>query len=223
MCGRFVLEGTEVGIVDWFRVDVIAEHMQFGYNLAPSMNVPVIAENKDGRRELRTMTWGLRKVWQKPGGAPPPINARVEGIADKPTFRDSIKKRRCIVPASGYYEWQGEKGHKQPYYLHLKNDPYFGFAGLWDAFKDDQEEWVISFAIVTTTPAESIAGIHNRMPVILHRDDEGTWLSLDLTDPDAVLPLLKPYDSEALEAFPVSTRVGSVANNDPGLIEPIEL
>ncbi|CAN5667810.1 SOS response-associated peptidase [soil metagenome] len=221
MCGRFVVAGTEAGIVERFRVDVISNHIQNGFNLAPSMRLPVIAENKEGQRELRAMTWGLKKIWWKPGGTPPPINARAEGIESKPTFRDSLKNRRCVVPASGYYEWSGEKGKKQPYFIHLKDEPVFGFAGLWDAFKSDLDEWVISFAIITTTPAESIAAIHNRMPVILHAEDESKWLDRDLNDPSEVLPFLKSYDSDALDAYPVSTRVGSVANNDPSLIDPI--
>jgi len=222
MCGRYVIAGTEAGIIERFRVGVIADHIQLGYNLAPSQQLPVIAENKDGQRELRLMEWGLKKPWWKPGGKyKAPINARAETVTETNTWKDSIRKRRCIVPASGYYEWQGDKGKKQPYYIHLKDEDVFAFAGLWEEFRNEADQWVITYAIITTTPAEAIAGIHDRMPVILHPEDEEVWLDRELTEPEAVLPLLKPFDSDALEAYPVSPRVGNAGNDDPGLIEPI--
>lgn len=226
MCGRYALGLDDPDISEYFSIDEIDEGIRRlrlpTWNAAPSQQLPVVAQNKDGKRELRPMDWGLKPVWWKPGKAPAPINARSETAASGGMFKGAFANRRCIVPASGYYEWKGPKGHKQPYYIHLASGDPIGFAGLYEARRtEDGDDWELTFTIMTTEPAPEIAHIHDRMPVILHREDMERWLDRETTEPGAVQPLLHPYDGE-LDAYPVSTRVGAVANNDPELIEPID-
>lgn len=215
MCGRFVLKASTDELMDRFGITEVTNQVQIGYNLAPTMSLPVIVEADGDRRELRFMDWGFPIP-----GRDLLINAKAETAAELRTWKKPIRESRCIVPASGYYEWRGVKGSKQPYYIHLANDELIGFAGLWRASKNEDGKPVSQFAILTTTPAPAIADLHHRMPVILHREDEERWLARDVIEPDAVLPLLVPYDG-AIEAYPVSSRVGSTKNNDPELIEPI--
>lgn len=170
------------------------------------------ARVEDAERKAVLLQWGLVPSWSKDGR--PFINARAEGIEAKPSFRTPFKKRRCLVPADGYFEWKVEGKHKQPYYFRMKDGSPFVFAGLWDRCQD-----VETCATITTTPNEMQAPIHDRMPVIL--DERGSDLWLSDASPDELLALLVPFPAKRMECYPVSTLVGSPRNNREELLEPL--
>jgi putative SOS response-associated peptidase YedK len=151
------------------------------------------------------------------------INGRSETAAEKPAFREAFKSRRCLIPADGFYEWKKlDPKTKQPYAIVMKDRSLFGFAGLWERWKDKASgEVVRSFTIITTTPNEVCAPIHDRMPVIVDPANYGKWLGEESVDPVRLLSLLKPFPAEQMEAYPVGTAVGNVRNDEPGLLTPI--
>lgn len=223
MCGRFVLDAPD-DLPLRFRLEQMAFHFGPTFNAAPSQSLPVIIETEPEVWEAKLMHWGLVPRWKSSGKPmPPPINARSETLAEKAMFKKLLEMRRCLVPATGFYEWRaGAKGErKQPYFIHPTDQRLFAFAGLWDDTRpegatDDIEG---SFTIVTTAANSMMSQLHHRMPVILEPGDEPTWLSTDLHEPEAVTPLLDAYPGDAMEAFPVSLAVNNVRNNDPHLIE----
>jgi putative SOS response-associated peptidase YedK len=181
----------------------------------------VVVEQAD-EREQQTMRWGFQPVWR---GAdqkgPAPINARAETLLERPLFRSSLPRRRCLIPADGFYEWQPRPGSrtKQPYYIRLRDGSLFAFAGLYTDGPSGIED--ASCTIITTAANDLMAPIHDRMPVILPREAEAAWLDPAFRDTGALLQLLRPYPSEALEAYPVATLVSSVRNDGPELIAPL--
>ncbi len=224
MCGRYVL-GAPEDLSERFQLRQLAIQLPHTWNAAPTNQLPVIVENEEGEREAKLMQWGLIPAWaaRQTGKKPlAPINARAETLNDKPMFRNLIKRRRCLVPANGFYEWKNLGDHKQPYYITVPDDPLFAFAGLYDSFVDDRGEPVETYTIITTEPNEQMAKLHNRMPAILHPGDEAEWLDPDITDPAQVERLLVPYLANEMRAYPVSRRVGNTRNDGPDLIEPIE-
>ncbi len=199
------------------------------HNIAPSQTVDVIREITQGTREITPLRWGLVPPWAddlKFGFRA--INARAETIATLPTFRAGIQKRRCIVPVTGYYEWKqlGAK-HKQPYYFSATDGEPLMLAGLWESWRSKDlasplaQTTVETFTIITTTPNEAAAKIHDRMPVILDNADWDHWLNPDMSTQD-VLPLLKPSPAESLLVVPVSTAVNNPRNDSPACIIPID-
>jgi len=174
---------------------------------------------KEGKgRELVNARWGLIPMWAKDEKIGyRTINARADTVAEKPSFRDAYKKRRCLVVANGFFEWQKVGKEKQPYLIRLKGGELFAFAGLWSWWKSPEGEEITSYTIITTEPNELCTKLHNRMPVILAPRDHEQWLD---TGADGAA-LLKPFAANEMEAFPVSKRVGNVRNNDPELLEPI--
>ena len=221
MCGRYVLNAPE-DLSERFQLRQMSLHLPRSYNVAPTDEMPVVVEPTEEEREALMMKWGLVPRWTKPGGKKPPtpFNARAESLSEKPMFRNLIKNRRCLVPANGFYEWNQVGGAKQPYYITLPDEPMFAFAGLYDEFADEDGEVLRSYTVITTEPNELMAELHNRMPVILHRDDEEEWLDPDVTEPRQVERLLRPYPAEEMEAVPVSRAVNNVRNDGPQLIEP---
>lgn len=221
MCGRYVLNAPE-DLSERFQLRQMSLHLPRSYNVAPTDEMPVVVEPTEEEREALMMKWGLVPRWAKPGGKKPPtpFNARAESLSEKPMFRNLIKNRRCLVPANGFYEWNQVGGAKQPYYITLPDEPMFAFAGLYDEFADEDGEVLRSYTVITTEPNELMAELHNRMPVILHRDDEEEWLDPDVTEPRQVERLLRPYPAEEMEAVPVSRAVNNVRNDGPQLIEP---
>jgi putative SOS response-associated peptidase YedK len=190
------------------------------YNIAPSQPIPVARLNKSGERVIRMVSWGLVPSWTKGTPKSRPINARAETIATSGMFRQAYERRRCLIPADGFYEWQGKTPPKQPMFIHQPDDGMFAFAGLWERWKpDDAHEPVDTCTIITTTPNAVMKPIHDRMPVILHERDYDRWLSRDVSG-GAVMDLLRPFDGE-LEAYPVSTQVNKPANDSVALIERI--
>lgn len=224
MCGRYVLNAPE-DLSERFQLRQVSISLPRSWNVAPGSMLPVIVENREGEREARTMTWGLTRRWAKKGMSkgPAPINARSEGIADKPMFRDLIRNRRCLVPANGFYEWKNMGDHKQPYFATLPAEPLFAFAGLYDAWKDENDDVVASYTIVTTRANELMAPVHERMPVILHEQDEEEWLDRSVNDPEVIERLLVPYPATEMALYPVSRLVNNVRNDAPELVEPIAL
>ncbi|MGD9714048.1 MAG: SOS response-associated peptidase [Thermomicrobiales bacterium] len=224
MCGRYVLNAPE-DLSERFQLRQVTISLPHSWNVAPSNELPVIVENKEGEREARSMTWGLTPRWAREGGKKTlaPINARAETLVEKPMFRNLIKNRRCLVPANGFYEWKNMGDHKQPYYVTVPNDPLFAFAGLYDAWKDENDEVVASYTIVTTSANELMRSLHERMPVILHQDDEEEWLDRSVTDPAQLQRLLGPYPAEEMQVVPVSRKVNNVRNDGPDLVDPVDV
>ena len=217
MCGRYSLACID-DLCGRFRVIDPAIGFRSHFNIAPGSTNPVIVAHE--RAEAVMMEWGLVPHWAKDITATHrPINARAESLAEKPMFRDLLKSQRCLVPASGFFEWKHEWGHKIPFYIHVKDDPVFGFAGLYDVWRNPAGTTLRTYTIITTTPNELMAPIHNRMPVILKQDDEMRWLSRDVLTADEVKRILAPYPAEGMEAYPVSERVNSPGADDEKVIE----
>lgn len=220
MCGRYVMaDVTELS--ERFQLRRLPAELFPHYNVAPGQRMPVVVAEGDGRA-AQLMRWGLIPSWAKdPKIGSRTINARSDGLADKPSFRTPFRRQRCIVPASGFYEWMKAGSRKTPYFIHRKDRKLLGFAGLWDRWRDPLGHDLLSYSIITTTPNELVAPLHNRMPAILKHDDEEAWLDPDNHDTDFLATLLKPYPAEALEAYTVSTEVNYVENTDERLIAPV--
>lgn len=220
MCGRYALDQNARELANHFGLLEVPDWTP-RYNIAPSTSVLVIRQVPRGRvGEL--MTWGLAPAWARREDDarkfPKPINARADTLAQRPMFRNAFRTRRCIVPASGFYEWRRPaSGPAQPFYIHPANDPVFGFAGLYEPGIGEAPS---TCCIVTTNANELMATIHDRMPVILDPADFASWL-----DPAApmstVEPLLAPFASDEMLAHPVSTRVNVARNDEPGLLAPL--
>jgi putative SOS response-associated peptidase YedK len=195
------------------------------YNIAPTQPVPVIRQHpKEPVRELSLMRWGLIPSWAKdPSGAASMINARAETAGSKPAFRESLKSRRCLIPADGFYEWKRDGKTKQPFCFEVNQGQLFAFAGLWDRWKDPGGNWIKTCSILTTTPNVVASGVHDRMPVILDPDGYDLWLDPGMKDVAAASDLLKPYDARLMRSYPVSTRINRVANDDAECSVPVEL
>jgi putative SOS response-associated peptidase YedK len=193
--------------------------------VAPTDPVPVVRfDAKAGERSPDLLRWGLVSYWAKDlkvGFAN--VNAKAEGIETKPAFRDAFQRRRCLVPVDNFYEWKKVASGKQPYAIALADREVMALAGLWENWRSPVGEWVRSFAIVTTTPNELCAELHNRMPVVLAPQVWPEWLGEEPADLPRLKGLLAPYPAEEMACWPVSTRVGSVKNNDATLIEPVAL
>jgi putative SOS response-associated peptidase YedK len=224
MCGRYVIQWLPDEISERFQLRRIPASLFESFNAAPTQELPTVVEHEVGERELRTMRWGLVPRWAKPGEgkAPAPFNARAESILEKPMFRSLISRKRCLVPANGYYEWKQVAGRKQPFLFEPTDQELFAFAGLYDEFAGPDGEVLSSYTVITTEANELAAEYHNRMPVILEPDDEEEWISADQTDSHAVAHLLHAYPADRMRVRPVSPAVNNVRNNDRSLIEPTE-
>jgi putative SOS response-associated peptidase YedK len=218
MCGRFTI------------VPTLDFRERFGlpagpappprYNVAPGQEVPVIVREEGNR--MVPMVWGLIPPFVKePAAGRPMINARAETLLSKPAFRGAVQGRRCLVPASGFYEWKREGARRVPFYIRLRTAPVFSFAGVYEAWKGPAGSGLPTFAIVTTGPNRLVAGLHDRMPAILPRERERDWLARGPVEAVDLEAILAPYAAEEMEAFPVSTRVNDPEGEGPGLIEPL--
>lgn len=218
MCGRYTLKAKGQAVADLFGV-LEEPDLEPRYNIAPTQQIPVVVE--DASRKLEMMHWGLIPSWAKdPSIGARMINARAETVSEKPSYRSAFKKRRCLIVADGFYEWKKTDDGKQPYYLRLKDESPFGFAGLWESWSMEEGEELRSATIITTEPNEVAAEIHNRMPVILPPDLYDAWLEPDNDDREELLSMLTSYPAEEMEAYPVSKRVNRPANDEPGVLEP---
>jgi putative SOS response-associated peptidase YedK len=224
MCGRFTAKLTWQQLHDLYEIDPPASaseelDLKPRYNIAPTQTVPVVRLNSAGRRQLAVLRWGLIPFWSRDAKiAFRTINARAETVATAPAFREAFKKRRCLIPASGFYEWRKlDDGGKQPYFIGMRDGAPFAFAGLWERW-DKSEAPVETFTIITGEPNSLLATLHNRMPVILEPDDYDAWL----TAADTVIPqaLLQPLPAQLMTAYAVSKRVNNAKDDDDAMILP---
>ncbi|HHN47429.1 MAG TPA: SOS response-associated peptidase [Bacteroidales bacterium] len=218
MCGRFSLTSSEAILNERFRLAGGAVPYVARYNCAPTQNLAVITNDEPGC--LQFFRWGLIPFWakdEKIGNKM--INARAESIAEKPSFRNAFRSRRCLVPADGFYEWKSDNG-KIPYRITLKSNEPFAMAGIWETWKSPSGSNIHSFSIITTAANALMQPIHERMPVILPPEAEETWLSGN--NAEEIRALLKPYDPDLMQAYQVSKLVNSPRNDNPAIILPLE-
>jgi putative SOS response-associated peptidase YedK len=225
MCGRYTLTADLKTVADRFGAPMPADEWATSapprYNIAPTQSVIVVGD--DGKRYMKQMRWGLIPSWAKdPSIGNKMINARAETVAEKPAYRSALKKRRCLVPADGFYEWQKLGNVKQPMRIVLKSHEPFGFAGLWEEWMSPEGEGVLSCVIITTEANELLKSVHDRMPVILTREAEAMWLDPKIQEPERLLALLKQYPPDQMEFYPVSREVNSPAIDKPSNIEPVK-
>ncbi len=221
MCGRYTLIAPAKMLEELFRLDILGE-LPPRYNIAPGQPVPAVRASKTGTREPALFQWGLIPSWSKdPGVGARMINARAETAADKPSFRAAMKRRRCLIPADGFYEWAKIGAAKQPFYIRMKDKRPFAFAGLWEQWCGEDGSEIGSCAILTTDANDLLKPIHHRMPVILAPGDYGRWTDPAVETPAAVADLLRPFSSEEMTARPVSRRVNNPRNDDASCIEAV--
>jgi putative SOS response-associated peptidase YedK len=222
MCGRFTLITPAEVVAEQFQL-IEVPSLSPRYNVAPTQPVAAVRPSPgNGGRELVLLRWGLVPFWAKdPAIGSRMINARSETVAQKPAFRAAFRRRRCLVPADGFYEWQRQDQGKQPFYIRLGNEKPFAFAGLWEHWEGPDETVIDSCTLLTTEPNDLIRLLHNRMPVILAPSDYDLWLDPGVQEAELLQPLLRPYPSENMIAYPISTWVNSPRNEGPQCIEPL--
>ncbi|NQV18288.1 MAG: SOS response-associated peptidase [Armatimonadetes bacterium] len=217
MCGRFALFSSVQAIKKYYNYLNEVQDWKANYNIAPSQKIPVII-NKNGEKNLEFFQWGLIPFWAKDKkNGFKMINTRAETITEKPSFKYAFQKRRCLIPANGFYEWR--KKDKQPFFIQMKDSEIFSFAGIWENWKSPQGDFIQSCSIITTSANDFMKEIHHRMPAILPKDKEITWLSNQ--SQDKLLSLLRPFHSDGMTAHKVSKEVNSVKNNYKEFIEII--
>lgn len=216
MCGRFTLDATIEDLI--YALKIRARfNLMARYNIAPGQPILAarLAETKE--REFTHFKWGLIPSWMKePPTTTTMINARIETVAEKPSFRSAYKRRRCLIPASGFYEWQMTNGPKQPYYIYLKSVKIMTFAGIWEHWTGPDGEEIETAAILTADACASIQDIHERMPVVVAETDHDGWLSGEMGAEDVLQPEIE------FDAYPISRAVNNVGNDDKSLIEKAE-
>jgi putative SOS response-associated peptidase YedK len=219
MCGRYSLFADVRFIEDEFGIRILdASVLTKNYNVAPTTFMPVIKNGENGKPDLFSMKWGLIPHWAKDDKmAFSTINARAESLEEKPAFREPFKRQRCIIPASGFYEWMTRGKRKLPYFIFTPRKKVVGYAGLYDTWRLPDGRFVQSFTIITTEANNVVKPLHERMPVILRPEDYALWLHSG-TGTDALKSLFKPFPDEEMSAYPVSEAVNSVRNNSPQLI-----
>lgn len=224
MCGRFALYADYEALLERFEIEEAAldqASYEENYNVAPSQQIVAVI-NDGERNRLGTLRWGLIPSWAKDEKIGyKMVNARAETAAEKPSFRHAFKKKRCLIPANAFYEWKKEQDGKTPMLIHLEGDELFAFAGLWESWESPEGEVVHSCTILTTQPNAVMADIHDRMPVILDKEAEKTWLDPNVQDPELLQKLIKPYEAEVLEVYEVSSAVNSPKNKGQELIRKI--
>jgi putative SOS response-associated peptidase YedK len=219
MCGRYSLICID-DLGNRFRVFDPMMGSRSRFNIAPGNEMPVIV--RAGENHAATMRWGLIPSWTKDmRAAKPLINARAETLGEKPDFRSLLKAHRCLVPASGFFEWKHEGNRKNPWYFRLSDAPIFSFAGLYDQWHNPEGVTVSTYTIVTCDANALVAPVHDRMPVILSRAAEERWLSPDPVTPGELKQILVPYVAGGMEAIPVSDLVNNTATDDERVIQPV--
>lgn len=226
MCGRYVSSSPVAVLESYLSVDEVrTEALEERYNVAPTDEVYAVVE-WERRRLLGTMKWGLVPWFSKdPKGGAKMINARAESVPTKPAFRRAFEKRRCLIPADGFYEWKKptDGGNKVPYFIHGADGRPIVFAGLWEVWRESEDsEPLRSCTIITTTANGLLKPIHDRMPVVLPPERWEEWLDPSNADPEALARFLAPAPDDLLTLYPISTKVNSVRNDGPDLIEPAD-
>ena len=226
MCGRFTLTNPDPTVIaKTFNLDSVPVDVPGRYNVATTQAVATVLNDSENLRHFAWMAWGLVPSWSKDAkGAGKLINARAETVAEKPSYRAALSKRRCLLIADGFYEWRlNADKTKTPMYIRLESGQPFGFAGLWERWTNpDSGEILTSCALITTTANDVVKPIHDRMPVILPPDAYADWLNYKQTDGQQVTRLLTPYPADLMIAYPVSTLVNSPRTDDPAMIQPAE-
>lgn len=223
MCGRYTLNSPSEDLALLFDISQLPL-IPPRYNMAPTQEAAVVRVTAPGEpRRLDFLRWGLIPYWAKEASiGNRMINARSEGVAEKPSYRHSFKKKRCLVPTSGFYEWKKEGKAKQPYLIRRHDRKPFAFAGLWSTWRDpEKQEPVETFTIMTTDANDFIRPLHDRMPVILMPEDFELWLDPKIEDAERLQALLRPAPNDLLETYPVSKLVNSPINELPNCIEPL--
>lgn len=250
MCGRYASSRKPEDLAEEFEIDrgtvteTVTEPLPPDFNVAPTKEVYAVVtrpsatdepEDAPGERQLRVLRWGLVPFWAKdPAIGSRMINARMETVDEKPAFRRAFAKRRCLIPADGYYEWypteqktKAGKPMKQPFFIHPKDGSVLAMAGLYEIWRDptrdddDPQRFRWTCTVLTTSAEDSVGHIHDRMPLLVERERYAAWLDPSSSDPDGLRGLLVPAAPGRLEAYPVSTQVNSVRNNGPELVEPL--
>jgi len=228
MCGRYVSVSSTTILVDRFTIDEVRiEEKEPVYNVAPTLEMPLVAVSR-GRRVLDQVRWGLVPSWAKDLSiGSKQINARAESVTTKPAYKRAFVKRRAIVPADGFYEWEKREGskQKQPWFIRRRDGEPLAFAGLWEIWHDpkigDDAPRIRTFTIITTEANDLLEPIHERMPVVLPESEWDRWLDPEFQDVDALRQLLVPAPSDQFEMWPVSTLVNKADNEGPELIERV--
>ena len=215
MCGRFAIKDSQEKVMSDFQIQHSEVLLEPRYNISPSQDIPVIVQ-QDGIRRLETRQWGLIPFWSKK--PKPMINARSETASEKPAFRQAFKKRRCLIPASGFFEWTKEDGKKQPYFIFLKDKSSMAFAGLWEEWSAPDGKIFKTCAILTVEANSFLQFIHHRMPVILKPANGMSWLDLNRTE-SSLKNLLIPIDPEFMEARKVTRQVNIPSFDNPDCLE----
>ncbi|MFI6298324.1 SOS response-associated peptidase [Nonomuraea sp. NPDC050790] len=239
MCGRYASARKKHELLEEFQVELDDEpdkELSPDYNVAPTKQVYAVLsrvpeEAERAVRQLRVVKWGLVPIWAKdPSVGSRMINARAETLAEKPAYKQAFAKRRCLIPADGYFEWmpiEGDKKKKQPYFIHPEDGGVLAMAGLYEFWKDKTREdddplkWLVTCTVITTDAEDDLGHIHDRMPMMIERERWAEWLDPKLTDTATAQGLLVPAQSGRLVAYPVSTDVNNVRNNGPDLIKPL--
>lgn len=220
MCGRFIQKSERKIITEEFYVQEFFNEVIISYNVAPGQNAGIICN--DGKNRYVQYKWGLVPSWAKdPQIGYKMINARAETVPEKPSFKSAFKSRRCLIPADGFYEWKKGDKFKVPYFIFHRSERPFSLAGLWETWKDKDENPVHTFTIITTEANELLRELHDRMPVIIPPEKREPWLDPATTGSDEIVDLLKPYDESGLDFHEVSRIVNSPQNNTPECITPV--
>lgn len=222
MCGRYAQRTDPQRLAKVFGVEEAPE-VEPRYNIAPMQEVLAVHRTADGR-EMTFYKWGLVPSWAKDTSMGARlINARSETVGEKPAFRQAFKRRRCIIPADGFYEWQRTEGRKQPFFFQMRDESPFGFAGLWERWEGDGDQVINSCTILTTEANEVLRPVHDRMPVILHPDDYELWLGAEEREQTLLRELLRPYPAEEMTGYAVSVLVNSPRSQGSQLTERMNL
>jgi putative SOS response-associated peptidase YedK len=223
MCGRYRRTSSEEELCRIYNIPIPPQSdLPISWNIAPSQDILAIRYNpKTRQRSLDPLRWGLIPYWAKdPKIAYKRINARAETVDTAPSYRQAFEKRRCLIPADGFYEWRTIGGMKIPFSISMKDDSPFAFAGLWEGWKDPTTaDWLRTCTIITGDPNDLVAQIHTRMPVILPEEHHARWLG-EVEDGD-LKELLKPFPADQMKMWPISPRVNSPKNDDPDILTPI--
>ena len=223
MCGRFTLSSPPEALARQFDLDSVPE-LAPRYNIAPSQPLATVRWSEGAsKRVFELRRWGLVPSWAEDAAIGNRlINARAETASQRPSFRDALRKRRCLIPADGFYEWGGAPRARQAYHIAFEGRALFAMAGLWERWQGPEGTPVSSCTIVTTAANTAVRGVHDRMPAILGPADYALWLDPSKRDPDELAPLLRPWDATELALTPVGSRVNDTRCDDPGLVERFE-
>jgi putative SOS response-associated peptidase YedK len=244
MCGRYATARARQELLDEFQIELDASEdaIEPDYNIAPTKSVPAVItrppkdapkDSGESVRTLRMLRWGLVPFWAKDikiGSKM--INARLETVHEKPAFRRAFAKRRCLLPADGFFEWyepetpddsteKRKKPKKQPFFIHPRDGAVMAMAGLYELWKNPEDEWVWTCTVITTEATDNVGRIHDRMPMVVAPEQWSAWLDPEIQDADTIRSLLTPALAGQMEAYPVSVAVNNVRNNGPSLVEPL--